>query len=331
MKNKIIISALILATALFAGCTQTEFDAIPYNMGDSLKTTYTIVQLKSEFMKKTDAYSDADSLTNLYTSDLIMSGNEVVVDGYVTSVDTEGNVYKYFTFQENKPNGQALKVSVDASGITSLYNIGQHVWIRCNNLYIGNYGQAPQLGSRYENTEKFRVDKTTGKTFYRIEPGRMPLQLAETHVHYYGKPDPSIIKADTMTVAQINALKADTSIVRLVNKLVCIKNAYFTGFDGSNKPLTGENLIFAPSTNGVGYPQLRMINDGTGNIAIASSEYAKFATKPLPTSNYRGNITVIVGWYKNYTDAAGVWQLTIRTLSDLGKGYEGYLSQINYK
>lgn len=331
MKNKIILSALILASALFTACNQTEFDAIPYNMGDSLKTTYSIQQLKSEFLKISDAYSDTTKLTNLYTSDVIMSNDQVVIDGYITSVDTEGNVYKYLTLQENKPNGQGLKVSVDASGISSLYNIGQHIWIRCNYLYIGNYGQAPQLGGLYVNTERSKFKKSTNQTLYRIEPGRMALGVAQIHIHAYGKPDPTIIKPDTMTVAQINALKTEAEVSKLVNKLICIKNAYFTGFDGSNKALTGENLIFAPSTNGVGYPQTRMINDGTGNVAIATSEYAKFATKQLPTSNHRGNITVIVGWYKNYTDAAGAWQLTLRTLDDLGKGYEGYLSQINYK
>lgn len=329
MKNIIKISLIIYAAVSFSACTKTDFDAVPYNMGDSLTTTYTIKKLKTDFLKISDAYSDTTKLVDLYTSDKIVSSSDVVIDGYVTSIDNDGNIYKYLTIQENKPKGQAqaIKISVDASGISSLYNIGQHVWIRCNDLYIGNYGQAPQLGDYYVNTDRFKYKKSTKQTFYRIEPGRLPTVIAKMHLHAYGKPNPSIIKADTMTIAQINAAKYDT----LVNRLVCIKNAYFTGFDGSNKALAGENLIFAPSTNGVGYPQLRMINDGTGNIAIATSEFAKFALKPLPKSHYRGNITVIVGWYKNYVDAAGVWQMTLRTLNDLGKGYEGYLTEINYK
>ena len=61
-----------------------------------------------------------------------------------------------------------------------------------------------------------------------------------------------------------------------------------------------------------------------------------FCSKECQTIYYKnsyktsGNITVIVGWYKNYTDAAGVYQLTLRTLDDLGKGFETYLSNINY-
>jgi len=73
---------------------------------------------------------------------------------------------------------------------------------------------------------------------------------------------------------------------------------------------------------------LRNINDGTGEISIATSEYAKFANYPLPASTYRGDITVIVGWYRNTTKDNGTWQLTLRTINDLGKGFESYKAKI---
>lgn len=326
MKSKYIFILLALVAG-FGSCAKTEFDPIPLDAleKDSLKTTYTIEQLKAEFMTDRDTFSDPiNKNAGLYTSDLIKSEKDVVISGYVTSSDVEGNMYKYFTLQEDRQNGQALRVSVDASGLSAIYPLGQRVWIRCNGLYIGNYGQAPQLGSLYVNTERFKVQD--GKTIYRIEPGRMPLYSAKTHVVAKGLPTPNVIKADTMTIQQIKA----SDYRKLVNKLICIKDAYFTGFDDKNKPLTTENMIFAPSTNGVGYPQLRVIADKTGTISIASSEYAKFATKPLPESSYRGNITVIVGWYKNYIDSTPVWQLSLRSLSDLGKGFEAYLTKVNY-
>ena len=326
MKIKSLIY-IIVPVVLLTSCNKTEFDAIPVSelMGDSLKTTYTIEQLKTDFMTNSDAYSDpVGKMAGLYTADKINSSQDVVISGFVTSTDVEGNVYKYFVVQEDKPNGQALKVSIDASGLSAVYPLGQQVWIRCNDLYIGKYGEAPQLGSLYINKERMKI--SGADTIYRTEPGRMPLFTAQKHVYSYGMHQPDRIKADTMTVDQIKA--ADYK--KLVNKLVCIKNAYFTGFDGNKKALSSQNMIFAPSTGGVGYPQLRNISDGTGDVAIATSEYAKFATKPLPPSNFSGNITVIVGWYKNYTDAAGVYQLTLRTLDDLGKGFETYLSNINY-
>lgn len=326
-KMKKFLIYLIIPAALLVSCNKTDYDTMAWDeiAGDSLTTTYTIEQLKADFMTNKDAYSDpVGRMAGLYTADLISSPDDVVISGRVTSTDVEGNVYKYFVVQEEGPNAQAIKVSIDASGLSAIYPLGQKVWIRTNGLYIGKYGQTPQIGSLYLNTDRVKYAGTD--TIYRTEPGRMPLYSAKKAIHSYGLPDPSVVKADTMTIAQIKA----SDYTKLVNKLVCIKNAYFTGFDGGNKPLSGETMIFAPSTNGVGYPQLRNISDGTGTISIATSEYARFANNPLPTSNYRGDITVIVGWYKNYTNAAGVWQLTLRTLGDLGKGFEPYLSSVNY-
>ncbi|HOH55540.1 MAG TPA: DUF5689 domain-containing protein [Paludibacteraceae bacterium] len=328
MKKFKIGGISILLAAIFTSCAETDFEAIPANklMGDSLTTTYTIEQLKNNFLTLNDAYSDTVNYKGgLYTADPIQADSDIVISGYITSTDAEGNVYKYFVVQEPGADGQAIKVSIDASGLSSIYPLGQKVWIRCNGLYIGRYGEAEQIGSRYVNTTKFKIKKSTGDTIYRIEPGRMPYLIAREHIHAYGMPDPTVIKPDTMTIAQIKAQAANHQ--KLVNKLVCIKNAFFTGkSEGDN--LTDSELIFAPSTNGAGYPQLRDINDGTGEISIATSEYAKFASYPIPASTYRGDITVIVGWYRNYTDAAGAWQLTLRTIDDLGKGFETYKANI---
>jgi len=328
MKKFKIGGISILLAAIFTSCAETDFEAIPANklMGDSLTTTYTIEQLKNNFLTLNDAYSDTVNYKGgLYTADPIQADSDIVISGYITSTDAEGNVYKYFVVQEPGANGQAIKVSIDASGLSSIYPLGQKVWIRCNGLYIGRYGEAEQIGSRYVNTTKFKIKKSTGDTIYRIEPGRMPYLIAIEHIHAYGMPDPTAIKPDTMTIAQIKAQAANHQ--KLVNKLVCIKNAFFTGKSESDN-LTDSELIFAPSTNGAGYPQLRDINDGTGEISIATSEYAKFASYPIPASTYRGDITVIVGWYRNYTDAAGAWQLTLRTIDDLGKGFETYKANI---
>ena len=328
MKKFKIGGISILLAAIFTSCAETDFETIPANklMGDSLTTTYTIEQLKNNFLTLNDAYSDTVNYKGgLYTADPIQADSDIVISGYITSTDAEGNVYKYFVVQEPGADGQAIKVSIDASGLSSIYPLGQKVWIRCNGLYIGRYGEAEQIGSRYVNTTKFKIKKSTGDTIYRIEPGRMPYLIAREHIHAYGMPDPTAIKPDTMTIAQIKAQAANHQ--KLVNKLVCIKNAFFTGkSEGDN--LTDSELIFAPSTNGAGYPQLRDINDGTGEISIATSEYAKFASYPIPASTYRGDITVIVGWYRNYTDAAGAWQLTLRTIDDLGKGFETYKANI---
>ena len=137
-----------------------------------------------------------------------------------------------------------------------------------------------------------------------------------------------------MTIAEIRNAGAS-----LVNKLVCIKNAFFTGNGADYNqpvPISASDMIFAPSTNGIGYPQSREIQDGTGSIFVSTSEYAKFASYKLPASSYRGNITAIVGWYNDKSPADNpdklvtkiYHQLTLRSISDLGKGFEEYQKSI---
>jgi hypothetical protein len=340
MKKRNIIGLLVVLAVFFTGCAQTEFDAIPSSklMGDSLATTYTIQQLLLDYKTDSDAYTDTTKFVGgLFTAKLIKSAQDVVINGVVTSSDVEGNVYKYIVVQEMGINGRAIKLSIDASGLSGIYPLGQHVSIRLNDLYLGKYAQSYQIGIRYTNPEKFKYKKSIDSTIYRVEPGRIPLPIIQQAIHAHGLPNVKDIKVDTLTIAQIRA-KGDT----VLNKLVCIKNAYFTG-KGADYGLPAniikdEDLIFAPSTNGVGYPQSREIQDGSGSsMFISTSEYAKFATYKLPASSYRGNITAIVGWYndKKPSDSPALvtntiyHQLTIRSITDLGKGFENYRVQYN--
>lgn len=357
MKKKYILGMLVATVALLSSCNQTEFDPIDANklMGDSLITNYTITQLIDSFAKDTDLYTDikyGGKNSGLFTSNQVNATSDVVISGVVTSTDVEGNVYKYLTVQDFK-TGQAIKVSIDASGLSGLYPLGQRIWIRCNGLHVGRYAQAPQIGSYTENFEKMVnqqlitkdtikvngkdsiIFDTINKSIYRVEPGRIPLPIAKKAIHAYGLPNPALVKADTMTIAEIKA--AGKSVI---NKLVCIKNAFFTGKGadyGLPAPILNDaDYIFAPSTNGVGFPQSREIQDGTGSVFVSTSEYAKFATYRLPDSSNRGNITAIVGWYNDKKPAVNpsqvtteiYYQLTIRTLSDLGKGFENYHTSI---
>jgi len=308
MKNNKIVGALLILSTVLTGCAKTEFDPISPDklMGEKWGTTCTIAQLKSEFMKT----------SGLFSADLISSQPDIIINGIVTSSDNEGNVYKYIVVQEEGENAQAMKISIDAGSISGIYPLGQRVSVLCNDLYIGKYAEGPQMGISYYNTEKGRT-----------EPGRIPKLISDIHISAYGLPVPGDVKPDTMTIAQIKAAG-----LTVANKLVCIKNAFFTG-KGSNFGLPGTistaEQIFAPSTNGIGYPQSREIQDGSGvSVFVSTSEYAKFASKKLPASTYKGNITAIVGWY-NDKDATPsptkiYHQLTLRSIYDLGKGFEGY-------
>lgn len=307
MKAKIL--SIILLAGL-AACNQIDFEPIDQSkhIGQKIDSTYSIARLKKEFLDQ----------SGLFSVTKVESAGQVVINGIVTSSDAEGNVYKYLTIQEERPGGHAMKISVDVSGLSGIYPLGQRVSVICNDLYLGNYAQSPQLGVYYENT---------GRNPVRIEPGRMPKYYSDRSIIAYGMPDPTAVVADTMTLAQIKAAGP-----AVYNKLVCIKGAWFTG-KGANfgvpATISVSDQIFAPSTNGIGFPQSREIQDGSGvSMFISTSEYSKFATRRIPASTIKGNITAIVGWYNDRdvpVSASKVYhQLTLRSIKDLGKGFESY-------
>ncbi|MEI7676322.1 MAG: DUF5689 domain-containing protein, partial [Bacteroidales bacterium] len=256
MKKYNIVGIFILLMVITTGCSKTEFDPIPSDklMGTKWATTYTIAQLKADFMKT----------AGLFSSDKIDTTKDVVINGIITSSDIEGNVYKYIVVQEEGVGAQAMKISIDAGSLSGIYPLGQRVSVRCNGLAIGKYAEGAQMGIVYQNTAKNRP-----------EPGRMPKPISDIQISAYGLPDPSAVVPDTMTIAQIKATG-----MSVVNKLVCIKNAFFTG-KGANygvpSVISAAEQIFAPSTNGIGYPQSREIQDGTGSVFVSTSEYSKFA------------------------------------------------------
>lgn len=304
MKN--IFKTALFATLVLsvASCSQYSFEPEEGTAkGEKIESTISIAALKTTYM----------TTTGYFTADKIESNTRQIVNGIVTSTDIEGNVYKYIAVQEE--GGEAIRISVDASGISSLYPVGQRVSVVLNDLYVGKYGESPQVGIYYKRPKDGR-----------ISPGAIPMPIARQKIIAYGEPEPEAVVADTMTIAEILAEPRS----KMDYRLVCIKNASFTGkgYDyGRPATLAVKDQIFAPGTNGIGFPQAREIIDATGSIAIATSEFAKFAQQPLPASTYKGHITVIASWYST---GSGAYQLTLRTLSDLGTGFDGYLNQIKY-
>lgn len=309
MKSYRYITLVFLGSILLFSSCEKSYDAPAIADGaDAWQETMSIAGLKSAF----DIVPPGSD--GLFTVNPIESDREIIVKGRVTSQDNAGNIYKYIVIEDFQTK-EALRIAIDAGSLSGIYPMGQELAVKCNGLILGRYADAPQLG-----VKTYRADKD------RVEPGRIPERLAATeHIQAIGMPDTTKVVPEIVTVSDI--LKADSTIY---NRLVTIRNVYFTMRDGDGQPLynpkTGlktPDCIFAPSTfNGiynVGYPQSRQITDGTGVINIATSEYARFASDTLP--NGQGDLTAIVGWFKDKVDQPGDWQLTIRSLNDLGKGF----------
>lgn len=309
MTNKLNLTIISMLLFGFMSCSQYNFEPeAATTKGEKKPSTIFIADLKANYIT-TPGY---------FTADKIVADNELVINGIVTSTDIEGNIYKYISIQEEIDGGEAIRVSVDASGISALYPFGQRVSVIVNDLYIGKYGESPQIGVYF-------VRPKDG----RFSPGAIPMPIARNSIIPYGEADPSAVVVDTMNIAEI----LSSSRSKMDYRLICIKNAYFTGKGynyGNPANISEAEKIFAPGTNGIGFPQAREIKDGTGSIAIATSEFARFAQKKLPALSYIGDITVIASWYKSKDDDAGGYQLTLRTLGDLGTGFDAYLNNLKY-
>lgn len=317
MKLKNIVFAALIAI-LAVACKQTEFDAMEQRKltdEERWTTTHSIQQLINEFSVGETDYPTRPNTGDLFRVDTIRSGGSpVVISGRVISSDDEGNIYKYIIIQEEE-TGMALKISVDAGSLSGVMPVGQLIHVKCNGLVIGKYAGMYQLGALYKNENK-----------NGYEPGRIPYMFFKQIVQFDGMPEPNKIIVAEMTIAQI--LASDSTFH---SKLVRIKNAYFTGRGanfGSPATIPDREKIFAPSTNGKGYPQSREIQDGTGSIFVSTSEYARFAKNRIPEPTIKGDITAIVGWYNDrdvrLIEKKIYHQLILRSLQDLGTGFEAY-------
>lgn len=315
MNTKILkISIFAIIAVLAFGCKKYKSVA-PDNFTPMREANYTVQELITKFgidnpnypTRIDDSYSNAKEP---FSVNPIVSDTDIIIVGRVTSDDYAGNMYKYITIQDLNSDWN-LRISIDASNIGAIYPLGCVISIKCNGLAIGRYADMYQLGVLYYNDHI--VSRKRG-----WEPGRMPLPIFEANTE---KHDISALEIETLTIKEINQrIATDRS---LHSGLIRIKNAYFTGeeYDSYGNPVTiktDELKIFAPSTNGVGFPQSRLITDDTGEkIAIATSEYARFAKVHLPASNYKGDVIAIAAWYKDRARYEGKPQLTLRSLDDL--------------
>ncbi|MDR1592703.1 MAG: DUF5689 domain-containing protein [Prevotellaceae bacterium] len=322
------LSLILLSALAFAACKEYA-PVAPNNKSVSdaeTAATYSIEALITEFGSEKGDLQPVrpnDGGTGIFSIDTIPSeescGKEIIIAGRVTSDDAQGNCYKTIFIQDLKNPDWHLKISIDASGLSSWFPLGQVIAVKCNGLAIGKYAGMFQLGMPFYNVPSMADPNRAGKIGYEV--GRIPLPVFMTSVELYGSADVAAITVDTLTIAQINqSITTDRS---LHGRLICIKNIHFNQ-KSQGSALADDLKIFAPSTYdpargyNIGFPQSRDIEDGTGSyLSVSTSEYARFCNVRIPEEEYVGTVTAILGHYQDKSNYAGSVQLTIRSLDDL--------------
>lgn len=300
-----------------------------------------------------DRSYDATHNLYLYSVDTIRTGGRgIYIRGRVTTDDYAGNFYKSMVIQQ-VVNGeqQNLRLSVDLSSGGGMYQIGQEIIIRCNGLAVGRYANQPQLCVPSYNNNIFAMNASQKVGWC---PGRIPGSVFRNATRMIGTPDISKLKYDELTLAELFAqvpLKPTTDaegmdkVRKADGRLVIIKDVHFTGQCDDNGTLRDCEVanpdsstyanVFAPTTNNIGYPQSRVLQDnGSNRIMSSCSEYAKFAYFYLPgadekgvadCANWIGSVTGILGWYLDKaSDMASnkldgyEWSVTPRGIPGIG-------------
>ena len=271
------IKYIILALCtLFVGCMDGDWDAPNggHSRGNAaIKETHviTIAQLKDKYKSQLSmAYGYAQVTEDLQ------------IKAVVTGNDIEGNLFSQISLDDGTG---AIIIGIGEGGINGYLPVGTEILVSLKDLYIGNYGYQPQIGTLYESAK--------GQT----SVGRMARMRWDRHFTYTGRMktvDPVEFNQNKMTDADYLAANC--------GKLMTLKNVYFS--DGGVKDYANKKDVV---NNNCCERALKGLN--SSNIVVRTSTYADFAADKLPVSEV--NITGIFTRYNNK------WQVIIRSAKDV--------------
>ena len=271
------IKYIILAMCtLFVSCMDGDWDAPNggHSRGNAaIKETHviTIAQLKDKYKSQlSTAYGYAQVTEDLQ------------IKAVVTGNDIEGNLFSQISLDDGTG---AIIIGIGEGGINGYLPVGTEILVSLKDLYIGNYGYQPQIGTLYESAK--------GQT----SVGRMARMRWDRHFTYTGR-------VKTVTPAEFDQNKMTDADYLAANcgKLMMLKNVYFS--DGGVKDYANKKDVV---NNNCCERALKGLN--SSNIVVRTSTYADFAADKLPVSKV--NITGIFTRYNNK------WQVIIRSDKDI--------------
>ena len=270
---KTIKNLLLLLTAIFfiTSCDEREYDVPPINYQQFTgKANITI----KDFLEKYNSVTDTMLVVQKDT-----------IEGYVTSTDISGNIFKQMVIQDETA---ALVIDINQSNMYADYPLGQKVIVECDSFYVGRTYKMFQMGGFYKSGNYNQV-------------GRIEWLIAKGKIHKSEKPDPTVIKPDTITVDNFSELSKEEN----VGKLYFLKGVVFQ--DGGQKTFAtdAESSSSGGSTDRVVY----FNGNSSYTVTTRNSTYADFATNTVPSGT--GNLLGILTHYN------GSPQFLLRTYDDV--------------
>ena len=204
------------------------------------------------------------------------------IQGIVVGNDEGGNIYQSLYIQDATG---AISISISQAGLYGPFAVGQAVLVELNGLYVGGYGQQPQIGTIYTNpkngnVQTGRMSRYEWQKHYKLLEGIEG--LAPTPLEQKWSLNPLDIAKDCC-------------------KLITLKGVELKDADGT--------ATYAPSDADATGGSINRAIKNFSNMVIRTSTYADFANAPLPT----GKVD-ITGIASRFDDT---WQILMRTEDDI--------------
>ena len=282
MKNKYFKTVLWASLSLtaFTSCVKDDdYSAPPINCTDKFPATNHTLNELAALAKDKPAQTD-------------IIKDDYIVEGYVSSSDASGNIYKLLYVQDKPENPtQAIEIQIDGSNNYLDYPIGAKVRINAKGLIVQE--------TVYSNAKTGNIKLGIYDPAYnvgRINPNRLPNYMSRT-CSSEGMPATA-----TMVPVVFNSFSEAMKPAN-VNKLATIKNVQFKEIE-----LT-KNFTDATATSASD----RGMEDVTGSgMVIRNSIYATFSNTAIsPAYKESGDITMILSRFN------ATYQGYIRDLNDL--------------
>ncbi len=203
-------------------------------------------------------------LKSMFSGNPVQIQDDLVLEGYVSSSDETGNIYKTLYIQDALENPtMAFTVSVDQTDLYASYPMGYKVYIKLKGLWLGEYGGVVQIGDMGFDNE------TQQNEFGRIPAVKIPQSIVLGCDH--GDIVPYEVEANQLNDNLIGAL-VKVKGVELIPEYVC-------------KPFAD-----------VDQTSNRLLENCNGStLLLRNSGYSNFAQDIMPSGN--GDVVAILGKY----------------------------------
>ena len=274
-RSSVAVVLFTAVLAVFSSSCKKQFDQPPVDAPvTNITANTTIAQLKARH-------------TTMGAFDEITDDEDVIIRGIVIGDDRSGNLYKTMVIQDETGGIQIL---LDLNSYYNSYPIGREVFIKCNDLFLSDYAGLIQLG---------------GGIVAGTRPSLSDIPAAKiSNVIFKGTLN-NVVTPATVTVGQLGTGMQN----KYISTLVKLEGFRFAAADfGKTFASAG---VTSPSA--ASYDIYRCDDLTNSDIEIRTSNYANFASTPIPTGI--GPITAI---YTIFTGSFSTSkQLTVRTPAEV--------------